>query len=417
MASITFFLKEPTKDRPTPVIARVAFAGTKTKVYTGLSIEPRKWIQAAQLVQVRGNAQAGRVNDALAAIRTSLENCFLECVAAGAVPTAERLRQAIEPLAQEEAVAVAAPGADAPPAPTTLLAAFEQWNEHQRVRFSRATIQTNITLLHHLQRYQASTGCPLALDTLTSPVFAERYCRFLSSVQRLTDNSIAKNLTRLKAFLRFAHAFGLTDKPSYEALTWKKQEPDILTLTAEEVHGLEQLPLPQQPALANARDLFLLSCYTGLRFSDLVNLRPEHLQEDRLRLRVSKTRELLMVPLRPEARALLLRLFAGTIHVISNQKLNAYLKAVGQLAGLDALVERTRYRAGKRESETFRKWELLTCHCGRRTFVTLALERGLRPELVMKITGHRSFQAFKRYVNITEQAVEREFMQVYGKPA
>lgn len=49
MASITFFLKEPTLDQPTPIIARLAFAGTKTKVYTGLSVEPKRWVQSIQL--------------------------------------------------------------------------------------------------------------------------------------------------------------------------------------------------------------------------------------------------------------------------------------------------------------------------------------------------------------------------------
>jgi integrase len=417
MASLTFFLKNPNQPKQTPIIARIAFNGFKIKVYSGLSIEPKRWNQAGQLVNTRGFAQAGRLNDALAALRTTLENCFLEHVAAGTVPTPEQLRRAIEPVEQAPAPVVAAVvlgEAPAAPARPTLLAAFEQWNEYQRGRFSRATLQTNLTLLGHVKGYMASTRELLDLDALMTPAFGARFCRFLSAEQRLTDNTIAKNLTRLKAFLKFAHAFGLTDKAAYEGLQWKQQEPDILTLTIEEVQALERLDLARAPALANARDLFLLSCYTGLRFSDLVALRPEHLQGERLRLRSAKTKELLMIPLRPGAQALLQALFAEKLHVISNQKLNAYLKEVGQRAGLDAPVERTRYRAGRRESTTFAKWELLTCHCGRRTFVTLALEQGLRPELVMKITGHKSFAAFRRYVNITEQAVEREFLLAYG---
>jgi|SRR6476661_418867 len=415
MASITFFLKEPTVDKPTPIIARLAHAGKKTKVYSGLSIHPRYWIQAGQVAKTRGYTPGGKLNDALAALRTRLEECFLEHVAAGTLPTPEQLREAIEPEAATASAPVMATGAEAAalPAQPLLWAAFEQWNDYQRSRFSPATVQTNITLLRHLRAYEAQAPEPLEVGSLLTPAFGTRFCRFLSTVQRLTDNSIAKNLTRLKAFLKFAHAFGFTDSVSFDGLRWQKQDPDILTLTAEEVQAVEEVAL--EGALANARDLFLLACYTGLRFSDLVNLRPEHLQGERLRLRVAKTREQLMIPLRPRARLLLSTLFAGQVHGISNQKLNAYLKQVGQRAGLDALVERTRYRAGRRESETFRKWELLTCHCGRRTFVTLALEQGLRPELVMRITGHRSFASFRRYVNITEQTVEREFLQVYGQ--
>ncbi|OGX85087.1 hypothetical protein BEN47_15325 [Hymenobacter lapidarius] len=73
-----------------------------------------------------------------------------------------------------------------------------------------------------------------------------------------------------------------------------------------------------------------------------------------------------------------------------------------------------RYAGGQRRTERLRQYELLTCHTARRTFVTLALEAGLRPETVMKCTGHKSWETFKRYVNIADRTVEREFAAVYG---
>jgi integrase len=99
---------------------------------------------------------------------------------------------------------------------------------------------------------------------------------------------------------------------------------------------------------------------------------------------------------------------------VANQVLNRYLKEIGEKAALLAPVEAVRYRAGRRESDTLPKWQRLTCHTGRRTFATLALEQGLRPELVMKITGHKSWASFKRYVNITADVVSKEFHRVYG---
>ncbi len=96
--------------------------------------------------------------------------------------------------------------------------------------------------------------------------------------------------------------------------------------------------------------------------------------------------------------------------------MNEYLKELGKLAGLDTLIEVIRYRASKRETTTFANWERLGCHTGGRTFVILSLERGLRPE-VMKITGHRhrDWKSFKRYVNITEQTVEKELARAYAE--
>ncbi|MEJ7662973.1 MAG: hypothetical protein WKG07_27170 [Hymenobacter sp.] len=77
--------------------------------------------------------------------------------------------------------------------------------------------------------------------------------------------------------------------------------------------ALVGLELSQQPHLDNARALFMIGVYTGLRFSDVAALRPEHIQADRLRLTTQKTRHTLTIPLRPEARPLLARVTAGTL--------------------------------------------------------------------------------------------------------
>jgi integrase len=95
-------------------------------------------------------------------------------------------------------------------------------------------------------------------------------------------------------------------------------------------------------------------------------------------------------PLRPETVALVERVLSGEMRLVANQVLNRFLKELGRRAELAAPVEVVRYRGGQRESGTLPKWQRLTCHTGRRTFATLALEQGLRPELVMKITGYKS---------------------------
>ena len=187
-----------------------------------------------------------------------------------------------------------------------------------------------------------------------------------------------------------------------------------MTLSAAEVAHLMALPLPSNGYLDNARGLFLLSCYTGLRYSDLVSIRAEHVHGTTLRLIMQKTRDVVTVPLRAEAVQLVGQMLSGELRPLANPVLNRYLKELGQRAAFTSPVEVVRYRAGKRESETLPKWQCLTCHTGRCTFATLALEQGMRPELVMKITEHKSWTSFKRYVNITADVVSREFHRVYG---
>ena len=113
-----------------------------------------------------------------------------------------------------------------------------------------------------------------------------------------------------------------------------------------------------------------------------------------------------------ELRQLLARVLDGTLRPIANQKLNEHLKELAKRAGITAPTERVRYAGGQRRTLTSPKHEFVTTHTARRTFVTLALEAGVRPEVVMRITGHKSLAAFRRYVN--EDTMLDEFSRAFA---
>ncbi len=412
MATVSFLLKEPNADRPTPIFAFLSFDGRRAKVYTSLTVHPRQWSKEDQRAQTRGYPANGHLNDSLAFLRERLLGCYAEHRAIGEVPSIEVLRAQAIPVEK-----VIEPEKNVPERPIrpNLLDAYAAWTESQRGKSSVNTLRSNTTTWNHLVGFQQQKGFAVDFDTIT-PAFAERFTSYLLEEVKLTDNSIAKVLARLKSFLSYAVDHGLTVNRGFDKLKWNRQEPDILTLTESELQAIEAVDLSGRPALQNARALFLLSCYTGLRYSDLIAIRTEHLQGDKLRLRTQKTRDSVTIPLRASARALVEQVLAGEIYLIANQKLNGYLKELAKRAGLDTPVELVRYRGGQRDCQLFQKWQRITCHTGRRTFVTLSLERRIRPEVVMKVTGHRSWQSFKRYVNITEQSVEQEFTRAYATP-
>ena len=404
MAAVSFLLKEPSATKPTPIFAFVSFDGQRVKVYTGLSILPKQWLKSEQRAQVRGLPDNGKLNDAIELAEQQLLDCYRTHRALGQLPSTEHLRLAVQP---QQAAA---------PAPTkpTFWGYFDEWIAGARAQGKVGTAKVHSTVARHLREYEHSSRYAVDFDTITL-AFGDRYATHLLHQVGLTDNTVAKQLLTLKQFLRWARDRGYTDATSFDRLTWKRQDTDIMTLTAAEVAAIEQLELPAGGYLANARALFLLACYTGLRYSDLVSIRAEHLRGQTLRLKTQKTRESVTVPLRAEAQLLVEQLLAGQVRPITNQKLNDYLKELGLLAGIEAPVEVVRFRAGVRESVTVAKWERIGCHTGRRTFVTLSLERGLRPETIMKVTGHRSWKSFQRYVNITSDTVEREFRQSWGQ--
>ena len=90
--------------------------------------------------------------------------------------------------------------------------------------------------------------------------------------------------------------------------------------------------------------------------------------------------------------------------VISNQRMNNYLKEMGMACELNELITITRYKGTRRFDKTYKKWELLTTHCGRRTFVCNAIMLGVPADIVMKWTGHSDYDSMRPYLAIADKA-------------
>ncbi len=168
--------------------------------------------------------------------------------------------------------------------------------------------------------------------------------------------------------------------------------------------------MSKDPRLDRVLDLFLIGCYTGLRFSDYTQLRPANITYGGTILSVTtqKTRSRVAIPLNANVLAILAKYDRGDgpgvlPPAMSNQKFNAYLKELAQKAGFTTDVERTRTQGGQKSTLTASKWELVTTHTARRSFATNAFLAGVPTVSIMKITGHVSETQFMKYIKITAE--------------
>ena len=418
MATVSFHLKEPKADKPTAVFIwfNPQNGQPRIRLYTGDKILPALWAGGdVQQAITKGRTLDDDVKRANAAINANYSRMskrllayWAECRAQGVLPTADELRQSIEPEAAPEPAA-------AVPRPLPDLLAYKE--RHARTRRPN-TVKALGTLYNHLDRYEQATGQPLQYAGFTLQ-FWHDFTAYLLDTARLVDNSISKHLAHFKHFLADAHELGRNPLQDYKRWRWTRRDPDVLALTRAELTAIEQVNvsmLPDAARLENARALFLLSCYTGLRFSDVAALKPEHQRGEWLQLTAQKTSEKLAVPLRGNrAVPLLADLWAGKVRPISNQKLNKYIKDVAMLANINTPTEQVEYRGSQRTATTHPKHELISSHTGRRTFVTLSLEGGLSWETIMKATGHKDFKSFRRYIQVTPERLLSDFARVWGE--
>ncbi len=280
------------------------------------------------------------------------------------------------------------------------------------------------SLKSHLQAFQQETKRKITFDKIDYSFF-QSFQNFLigrtktvngRSVPMLNNTTIAKQLSTVKTFLNYAKKQGVAVSDKYKDFKIKKDELEVIALTNEEFEKLFYFDLSDKKKLAQVRDIFCFACSTGLRYSDLDQLKRTHIKHDEIRLTVKKTKERLTVPLTPYSKAILAKYEAQhrPLPMISNQKLNDYVKELCQLAGITEQVEIVRFRGIKREAITYKKYELIGVHTGRKTFATVSLEKGMSAEEVMAITGHKDYKSFQRYVKVTEQRKKAVMLKAWG---
>lgn len=395
MATVSFHLKEPNGDKPTAIFIwfNPQNGDPRIRIYTGDKIHTGQWdggdVQRAKTPKRGPDTELNKaINANNERMAKRLLGYWADCRALGTLPTAEQLRDAIEPEA---------PAAEAPERPQPLLD-FAAYLERMVKKSSPNTVRSHRTTYNHLTRFMEKSRRSLEYADLTRE-WKDRFTTYLAEGEGLADSSLNKQLKILKEFLADAADHGRTPRIDVKGWSWKFAEPEVLALTADElarVEVLEELP----PYLENARCLFLLMAYTGLRYCDAVALKPEHDKGDVLQLIPKKTTDLsATVYIRKAARVLLTKCWAGEVHEISNAKMNKYIKLVCERAGIDELTEKTTYygQTSRPQKEAIKKYLRVGCHTARRTFVTLSFSKEIPLELIMQATGHVNAKTTLRY--------------------
>lgn len=245
---------------------------------------------------------------------------------------------------------------------------------------------------------------------------------FLVYMQRkgFRNTTMAKNVAFIKWFLRWAFSKGYytgnlhdTWKPKFKGVDGNQKE--VIHLSWEELMRLYNLEFPtNKKYLERVRDVFCFTCFTGLRYSDVAKLSRSDIKDSYISIITLKTTDGLKIELNKYSKAILEKYSDVTFEngkalpVISNVKMNLFLKELGVFSGFNESQRIVYYKGSERIEEVHPKHELLTTHCGRRTFIVNALRLGVPAEVIMKWTGHSDFKAMKPYIKIVDELKVQE---------
>ena len=297
---------------------------------------------------------------------------------------------------------------------------FNSWKE--------TTIEKFSGIKNHLIGF-GGTQSEFSFDTFNKEGLND-YVTYLRDVKEMRNSTIKKQISFLKWYLKWAKGEGYNNTDAYMTFSPKmpKEEKKVIFLDWDELMKVYKFDFSTVPdidpenvkALERVRDVFCFCCFTSLRYSDVENLKRSDIKNGEMSITTIKTDDTLTIELNDYSGAILTK-YAGEVYpdnkalpVISNQKMNDHLKQLGEICGLDTPITITYYKGAKRYDEVYPKHELLTTHCGRRTFICNALMLGIAPNTVMKWTGHSDYKSMQPYIDIAD-AEKKKAMKLFNR--
>ncbi len=271
----------------------------------------------------------------------------------------------------------------------------------------RVTINVINAMKGHLKSFETYRNEPITFDSFDVN-FYENFVRYLTYdiphlrrkevIRGLKVNSVGKTIKHLKSFLKDRMRKDIIPFKDLGAYKVMEEDVDAVYLSWKELSLIYHMDLSNNRNLEKYRDLFVLGCLTGFRFSDYSDIKPEEVRGGMLYVNQAKTHSTVVVPLRKDAKKILLDKYNLQMPQVSNPNFNCYIKEVVRLAGIDELIKITHRRGNKIIEETKPKYEWIMSHTCRRSFCTNEFLDGTPAQLIMAISGHKTEKAFRRYI-------------------
>jgi len=274
-------------------------------------------------------------------------------------------------------------------------------------KISYSTAKVYKTALNHLKRFQEVYHRKIDFDTVDLD-FYDDFVNFFNGDNYAT-NTIGNQIKNLKMFMRAALEKKLHTNIDFQNRKFKKlaEQTDSIYLNDDEILEIYKLDLSGNPSREKTRDLFLVGCYTGLRFSDYHQITPEHIKKNSkgtfLQVKTHKTGELVVIPMNWVLEELTEKYKGHFPKGFTNEELNRELKEIGKEAEIKEKVSLSKTKGGLRVDTTDFKYDLITTHTARRSFATNMYLAGIPTISIMKITGHRTEKSFLQYIKISQE--------------
>ena len=270
------------------------------------------------------------------------------------------------------------------------------------------------TVIHRLESFLLDTKLPNDFTTFTSKKFDAQFSEWCYSIKNYKQNTIYATYGVLKPLLNAAKEEGYSFSDSYKLLKGKCNDVDNIYLTEDEIERIYKLDIPSLIAQGEidaksqieiTRDLFIISCWTALRRSDINRLDKAlfDIEKKTITITAEKTKKQVVIPMHPMVLDLWNKYEGKFPHLCDKGKTNDHLRECGRHAKSNEDIRIVENRGGNVRTLTYKKYQLIGMHTGRRSFATNMYKRRFPTISIMRLTGHSTEANFLKYIKVTPE--------------
>lgn len=408
---ISFYLTNANR-QTSSIVMYVSFKGKRYTTYIGESVAPSLWLTRKQRVKEgAGDLSAELLNDRLNKWRNAGELTINYFKDKHYLPSKEEFTQVLDRMRH---------GGMSASEHTSVADYFDTFCKRYRGqvsdgRYKHYTLTKNILL-----KYQAYSRKVYYFEDLGMDFYSS-FQRWCFDTQGYSSNYFGSIIRILKRVSDEAKTDGVHSSSCIEAKGFSAPEEavDNIYLTEDELIAMHRFKITNQVVLEDnpnldewmidkrtkslnkAKDLFLISAFTGLRYSDASRLKDWNIADGTISIKTQKTGARVVIPLHWVVKEIIDNGYDFNERV-SDVHLNIQIKEVARLVGMTEPVTLTRNKSGKEIELTLPKYLWVTSHTARRSFATNAYKAGLPTIAIMKITGHTREATFLRYIKVSE---------------
>tara|TARA_R100000951_G_scaffold61741_2_gene51871 strand:- start:2470 stop:3660 length:1191 start_codon:yes stop_codon:yes gene_type:complete len=278
---------------------------------------------------------------------------------------------------------------------------IERKKENQTVK--KVSIDRYIKVHEVILELQKKNKTKYKLDDFNNSFFS-KLIGYLRTVKNISDNTLRRKIGFFKSFLNWCINNNYKVNMDYKTILIKGRETQHEHLTLEELDILENLDLKEPKSYY--RDIFLIGCYSGQRYSDYSRFNRKYVSNNIIKIRAKKTAQFSYIPLNKRLTRILDK-YDWILPRISAQKFNDHIHDICKIAGFTETVIKERFYGNKKIVTEMPRYKLISSHTARRTFITLSGLKNVPKQVVKQITGIRDDRTLSNYQQYDEEQLNQ----------